>query len=306
MLLVTVDTLRWDALGFARAGGSQKTAATPVLDRLAARGVVFEQARAHNVYTLPSHANILTGRLPFGHGVRDNAGFVLPPAVPTAATILRASGFATAAVVGAFPLDARYGLGSGFDHYDDSYPEGEGAAFALPERRGREVVERGLAWWRSHSSQRRFLWLHLFDPHAPYAPEPPWSQQYAAAPYLGEVAAVDAYLGPLIEEVAPAGSATLVVFTADHGEALGDHGEQSHGLFAYDSTLRVPLVLAGPGIAAARTGWPARHVDLLPTLLDAVGAPAPAALDGRSLCGCLRPPMTRAANRCSTSSRWRR
>jgi choline-sulfatase len=279
VLLITVDTLRWDALGFA----GNREVATPALDQLAANGVVFEQARAHNVYTLPSHANILTGRLPFEHGIRDNAGFVLPASEPTIAATLRDAGFRTAAVVGAFPLDVRFGLGEGFDLYDDRYPEGGDEAFVVPERRGREVVEVGLRWWQEHGGARRFLWVHLYDPHAPYEAEEPWRSRYATRPYLGEVAAVDAYLAPLLDAVAS--SETLVVFTSDHGEGLGDHGEQAHGLFAYDSTLRVPLVLAGPGLAPGRTRWPVRHVDLVPTILEAVGVEAGPGISGRSLLG---------------------
>ncbi|HVS13709.1 MAG TPA: sulfatase-like hydrolase/transferase [Thermoanaerobaculia bacterium] len=279
-ILITIDTLRADALGFA---GNTRVE-TPVLDRLAAGGLVFDQARAHNVFTLPSHANILTGLLPYQHGVRDNAGFVLPDDVPTVAGLLRAQGFATAAVVGAFPLDARFGLDRGFDLYDDAYPEGGYREFREAERRGGEVVEPGLAWWREHQGERRFLWLHLFDPHAPYEAEEPWRSRYRDAPYLGEVAAVDAALAPLLEPLlAAAPGDTLVVVTSDHGESLGEHGEETHGLFAYDATLRVPLVLWGPGIPGARTAIGAGHVDLVPTLLDALGVATPDGLAGESL-----------------------
>jgi arylsulfatase A-like enzyme/thioredoxin-like negative regulator of GroEL len=282
VLLVTVDTLRADALGFA----GNARAATPALDRLAEAGRSYPRAHAHNVVTLPSHANILTGRLPFEHGVRDNSGFVLPEDVPTAATLLREAGFATAAVVGAYPLDARFGLARGFDLYDDAYPEGSSdARFRTPERRGSEVVERALAWWRDHEGERRFLWVHLFDPHAPYEPPEPFASRHAADPYLGEVAAVDAFLAPLLEAATGGGEPALVVFTADHGEALGEHGELTHGLFAYEETLLVPLVLWGPGVPPGESPEPARHVDLLPTILDAAGVPAPPGLPGRSLLG---------------------
>lgn len=283
-ILITIDTLRADALGFA---GNQRVE-TPTLDRFAAAGVVFDQARAHTVFTLPSHANILTGRLPYEHGVRDNAGFVLPDTVETLATWLGARGFDTGAVVGAFPLDARFGLDRGFDDYDDAYPEGSYREFQEAERRGREVVERGLAWWRAHEGSRRFLWLHLFDPHAPYEAEEPWRSRYRDAPYLGEVAAVDAALEPLLTPFLDAASRdTVIAVTADHGESLGEHGEQTHGLFAYDATLKVPLVLWGPGIPAARTDLSAGHVDILPTLLDALGVELPADLPGDSLLGLL-------------------
>jgi len=281
VLLVTVDTLRADALGFS--GNTEVS--TPTLDRLAAEGRVFPRAHAQNVVTLPSHTNILTGRYPFDHGVRDNAGFVLPDDVPTLATLLSGAGFATAAVVGAFPLDARFGLNRGFDLYDDQYPEGtEEAGFRLIERRGDEVVRRGLAWWQRHRDQRRFLWIHLFDPHAPYEPPEPFASRYASNPYLGEVAATDSYLAPLLDPLLDeADRSTLIVFTADHGEALGEHGETTHGLFAYEPTLSIPLVVRAPGLPPGTGPKGARHVDILPTILDAVGVSPPAGLPGRSL-----------------------
>lgn len=283
VLLITIDTLRADALGFA--GSSE--AATPFLDRLAARGVVFPNAHAHAVVTLPSHTSILTGLYPYEHGIRNNSGFVLPEGVPTAATLLRPEGFATAAFVGAFPLDARFGLARGFDVYDDRYPEGSHAAenaFQMAERRGDEVVTAARGWWDEHAGERRFLWVHLFDPHAPYRPPEPFASRFAGAPYLGEVAAVDAFLEPLLApHLRGDEEPTLIVFTADHGEGLGDHGEATHGLFAYEPTLRVPLVLWAPGLEPGQSGVWARHVDLLPTMLEALGVEIAVDLPGRSL-----------------------
>lgn len=285
VLLVTIDTLRADALGFA----GNPHAQTPLLDRLAATGRVFPDAHAHSVLTLPSHTTILTGLYPFQHGIRDNAGFVLGNERPTLATILRAAGWATGAFVGAFPLDSRFGLGRGFDVYDDHYRRGgHPESFQLDERRGDEVVTPALAWWKANAGKPRFLWIHLFDPHSAYDPPEPFASRLAGHPYLGEVAAVDSFLAPLLEPIlAGKESPTLVVFTADHGEALGDHGEQTHGLFAYEATLHIPLVIWGPSIAASRDGRPARHVDILPTVLGFLSLPAPSGLPGRSL---LAPP----------------
>lgn len=292
VLLITVDTLRYDALGFT----GNPRAATPVLDRLAAGGRSFRQARAHNVVTLPSHANILTGRYPFEHGVRENSGFVLGPEVPTLATLLSAAGWATAAFVGAYPLDSRFGLDRGFDVYDDRYPKGSRPdAFVIAERRGDEVVAPALAWWRAHAGEKRFLWVHLYDPHAPYEPVEPFAGRFAGEPYLGEVAAVDSYLGPLLAPILAddSGEPTLVVFTADHGEALGEHGELTHGLFAYEATLRVPLVLWGPGVEPGIDDRPVGHVDLAPTVLAAAGVTPPPGLPGRPLLGDAGPPPDR-------------
>lgn len=281
VLLITVDTLRADTLGFA--GDSR--VATPVLDRLAASGRTYLNAHAHSVVTLPSHANILTGRYPYQHGVRENSGFVLPAEEATAATILAERGFATAAFVAAYPLDSRFGLARGFAVYDDAYARGSHPTeFVMPERRGDEVVAAARAWWQSHADERRFLWLHLYEPHAPYSPPEPFASHYATNPYLGEVAAVDAFLAPLLEpfldgEEAP----TLIVFTSDHGEGLGDHGELTHGLFAYEPTLKVPLVVWAPDMTPHRTSEHARHIDILPTLLAAAGVDPPPGLPGRNL-----------------------
>ena len=283
ILLVSVDTLRADALGsYGRA-----EAATPWADRLAAEGVRFETAHAHNVVTLPSHANLLSGQYPLRHGVRDNTGFRFPPDPPTLASILREKGWRTGAFVSAFPLDSRFGLDRGFEVYDDRLGGAEtSAAFLVPERRGEETVGAALRWIESVRGRRVFAFVHLYEPHFPYEPPEPFAARFAGAPYQGEVAATDAALGPLLAPILEAGAAarTLVVFTSDHGESLGEHGEATHGVFAYEATLRVPLVLWAPGLFAPRVvGTPVRHVDVLPTLLDAAGLEVPAGLPGRSL-----------------------
>jgi arylsulfatase A-like enzyme/Tfp pilus assembly protein PilF len=283
VLLVTIDTLRADALG---CYGNAR-AATPWIDRLAAAGVRFAQAQAHNVVTLPSHANILTGRLPLAHGVRDNAGFRLPSEVETLATTLSRQGYRTGAFVSAFTLDSRFGLDRGFDVYDDAFTSGAGAAaFELPERAAVETVAAARRWIDAAGGRPFFAWVHLYDPHAPYAPGEPFASRFASDRYLGEVAATDAALEPLLAPLLERGAKgrTLVVLTADHGESLGEHGERTHGIFAYEATLRVPLVVYGPRLLRPRlVETRVQHVDLLPTILDAVAVPAPGALPGRSL-----------------------
>ena len=283
ILLVSVDTLRADALGsYGRAG-----AATPWADRLAAEGARFETARAHNVVTLPSHANLLSGEYPLRHGVRDNTGFRFPPDRPTLATILRERGWRTGAFVSAFPLDSRFGLDRGFEVYDDRLGGAEtSAAFLVPERRGEETVRAAVRWIESVRGQRFLAFVHLYEPHFPYEPPEPFASRFRGEPYQGEVAATDAALEPLLAPILSAGARarTLVVFTSDHGESLGDHGETTHGVFAYEATLRVPLVLWAPGLfAPGVVHTPVRHVDVLPTLLDAVGLEVPKARPGRSL-----------------------
>jgi arylsulfatase A-like enzyme/tetratricopeptide (TPR) repeat protein len=285
VLLVTIDTLRADALGVD--GGPART---PNIDALASGGLHFTFAHAQAVLTLPSHATILTGRHPFQHGYRANMGYRLTPGTATLATLLKAQGFATGAFVGAFPLDARFGLTPGFDVYDGRFDDsGGGAEFLLPERPAPAVVARANAWIAAQNA-RWFAWVHVYDPHAPYRPPPPFDAEYAGRPYYGEVAAVDRALGPLFDAARASGRPTLVVLTGDHGEGLGEHGEATHGLFAYESTLRVPLIVADIAPCAGcllpsvpPDPAPARHIDIVPTVLDALQIAAPADLPGHSL-----------------------
>jgi arylsulfatase A-like enzyme/Flp pilus assembly protein TadD len=277
IILITIDTLRADSTGF---GGSTRVK-TPWLDSLAAKGTVFGNAHAHNVVTLPSHANILTGLLPYQHGIRDNAGFTLDPKHETVATSLKRAGFATAAFVGAFPLDARFGLDEGFDVYDDNYGKGQAAFnFSVQERRADSVLQAASAWWRSNEGRKRFLWVHVYDPHAPYAPPEPYASEYRDAPYLGEIAYVDQQLAGAFGTLS---GDPLIVVTADHGEGLGDHGEMTHGLFAYEPTLKVPLVVSGGGAPQGVERDAVRHVDIVPTILEAAGLPLPQTLAGTPL-----------------------
>jgi len=283
VLLVTIDTLRADALGcYGRAG-----AETPWVDRLAAGGVRFDFAHAHNVVTFPSHASILSGRYPFEHGVRENSGFRFPPGMETLATLLRRHGYHTGAFVSAFPLDSRFGLGRGFDVYDDRLGDAEaGSDFRMQERAGTRTVAAARAWLAATPGPT-LCWVHLYEPHAPYQPPFDWRGRVPTA-YDGEVAAADAALRPLLEPLLARGkeSGTLVVLTSDHGEGLGDHGEATHGVFAYESTLRVPLVFHNPRLFSPRVvAASARHVDLVPTILDALGLPIPTDLPGRTLLG---------------------
>ncbi|MEO8378788.1 MAG: sulfatase-like hydrolase/transferase [Acidobacteriota bacterium] len=271
VILVTIDTLRADAVG----------PHTPFLRSLAARGTLFTRAHAHNVVTLPSHTNILTGLYPWQHGVRDNAGFTLEASHPTIANLLRDGGFATGAFVSAFPLDSRFGLDRGFDVYDDHYRAGAGALdFAVQERPGSETLALAAQWWRGVAGRKRFLWVHLYEPHAPYLPAPGHRN---GDPYLGEVETADAMLaetlGPLLAESPGA----LVIVTGDHGESLGEHGEQTHGLFAYEATLAVPLIVVDPERAAGRDDRYMRHIDIVPTILERTGLPPLAESKGLSL-----------------------
>jgi len=281
LLLVTIDTLRADALG--SYGGSP----TPNLDRLAAHGARFDAAHAHAVVTLPSHASILSGTYPYQHGVRDNTGYRFESSQPTIATLLRQQGFATGAFIGGFPLDRRFGLNVGFDLYDDRL--GSPSGNDVERERRADAVIASADEWIAQQQRKWFAWVHLYDPHATYAPPQEFAARNPSSPYLGEVMWTDHALGSLFNGLASQTRDTLIVVTADHGEGLGDHGELTHGTFAYESVLRVPLIIAETraGGAAPPKGvvisTPVRHVDLLPTLLEALGAPAQPALPGTPL-----------------------
>jgi choline-sulfatase len=284
VLLVTLDTVRADRLGCYGYG----SAVTPALDRLAARGVRFEVAVAHAPLTAPSHASMLTGLTPVGHGVRDNGAYVLPASLRTLAEDFKEAGYRTAAFVSGFPLKRRFGLDRGFEVYDDNLPRGKDARrTAYVERTADRTTDAALRWLETTPSPAPapfFLWIHYFDPHAPYE-APAAFMAGGAKPYDGEIAFVDAQLARLLQRADELGKErpTLVLVTADHGESLGEHGEDTHGIFVYDATIRVPFLLAGPGVpegVVARTV--ARGVDVAPTLLDYAGVLA-RATEGRSL-----------------------
>ena len=285
ILLVTVDTLRADHLGCYGFAGAR----TPVIDALAARGTRFETAVAHSPITGPSHASILTGLTPLRHGVRNNSDYVLPSGVPTLPAILAGAGYRTAAFVSGFPLEQRFGFDRGFETYDARFPRGTDPRRAPYVERPADLTTRAAVRWldeRAASPGPWFLWVHYYDPHSPYEPPAEYASAFAGRAYDGEIAFADAQLGLLLRRLDEHGLSlrTLVLVTADHGESLGEHGEATHGMFVYDSTLRVPLILAGPGIPRGRTATVVgRGIDVSPTILDYAGQPAPAAIEGRSV-----------------------
>jgi arylsulfatase A-like enzyme/tetratricopeptide (TPR) repeat protein len=282
VLLVTIDTLRADHVGVY----GRPQAKTPVLDALAGRGLRFETAVAHAPLTGPSHASILTGLTPLRHGVRNNGGYVLPASLPTLAEGFAKAGYRTAAFVSGFPLDKRFGFARGFAAYDDRLPHGDDPRRApYVERPADETTAAALAWLAADPGAPFFLWVHYYDPHSPYEAPPPLRTEFKDSPYDGEIAFVDRQLGLLLAraENRP-GPGALVLVTADHGESLGEHGEETHGIFVYDSTLKVPFVIAGPGVSKGLVSKTlARGIDVAPTLLDLAGLPALAGAEGRSL-----------------------
>ena len=284
VLFVTIDTLRADRVP---AWGG-KDVATPAIDGLAARGALFERCFAATPLTLPSHTTIFSGTLPVRHGVRDNGSFTVPPELPLLPERFRARGYATAAFVGAFVLDSRWKLDRGFDSYFDQFDTRKATLISIGdiERPAAEVVDAAVAWLDRRPAKPFFVWVHLYDPHAPYAPPPPYAEEYADRPYLGEIAYVDSQLARLLGALAERGLSerTAIVLAGDHGEGLGDHEEDGHGFFVYQETLHVPLLFASPGAGKPRR---ARDVvslaDVTPTVAALAGLDPPAGIQGRSL-----------------------
>ncbi|MGD9904980.1 MAG: sulfatase-like hydrolase/transferase [Vicinamibacterales bacterium] len=281
LVIVTIDTLRADRLG---AYGST-TVPTPNFDRLAREGVRAVDATTHVPITRPSHATLFTARYPAEHGVRDNISLPLAADIPTLAEALSAQGFATAAFVSTFVLSSPSGLDRGFDVYDDDFevPQSDEDAVFLStvQRRGDETLTKVERWLEARSAETRArrtaLWVHLYDPHDPYEPPEPFAARFADRLYDGEVAWTDTLLGRLRTALERHGlwDDALVVVTADHGEALGEHDETGHGFFAYETTLKIPFVIRGPGVPAGRTlDGTLRLVDVSPTLLELLGLPA--------------------------------
>ena len=292
LLVVTLDTTRADRLG---AYGAEQIR-TPVFDRLAREGVLFEQTEAVAPLTLPAHVSIFTGRFPPEHGVRDNGGFFVSPKETTLATVLKGAGFQTGAVVAAYVLDGKWGLNNGFNTYIDDFDtakvRGLGGAVQRPAN---EVVDRALPWLEQVRGQRFFAWLHFYDAHTPYDPPEPFATEYAGRPYNGEIAFVDSQLGRVVAFLERQGllDKTVIAVIGDHGESLDEHGEASHGFFVYESTTRVPFVIRAPfeRVAGRRVADPVRAVDLTPSVLDLLGVAVPKGLSGASLV----PLMTGAA-----------
>ena len=275
LLLITIDTLRADRLG----AYGYTPARTPTLDAIAARGVRFERAYATAPVTLTSHASLLTGRYPPGHGARHN-GMRMDLRTPTLAEALANAGFATGAFVAAFPLDRRFGLIKGFRTYGDRMPRGPQGRLAS-ERAGQAVIDDALAWLSRRGGRRFFLWVHLFEPHAPYGD--PSDTRPAQARYDDEIAETDRLVNRLVSALGDQQASTLIVVAGDHGEAFGEHGEIGHSIFVYDTTLRVPLLIAGPGVPTRTVSAPVSLVDVAPTVMSLLGTSANLQYDGHDL-----------------------
>lgn len=289
VLLITLDTVRADHLGSYGYG----SAATPALDRLAREGVRFSDATTQAPLTAPAHAALLTGVYPGRLNVRDNGTTALPRGVTTLASALKKAGYQTAAFIGAFILGAPYGFEQGFDEFDARFDRFDARNKLAADRTADQVVRPALEWLGRVRRERPFFaWVHFYDAHAPYTPPPPFSARFQKQPYDGEIAFVDSAVGRLVSKIEALGmlERTLIVAIADHGESLGEHGEEDHGVFLYDSVLHIPWIMRLPGRDRAGTvvAEQVRAIDLMPTVLDAVGVAAVPRLDGESVLGVVR------------------
>ena len=296
VLLITFDTTRADFIG----AYGREDATTPTLDGMAANGFLFEHARSSNPITQPAHSTILSGVYPLMHGVRDNGMFTLPDEVDTLAELLKAQGYATGAAIGGFPLTRDFGADQGFDFYDDDLRA------PSQDHRGRPAQRRYNTWYderpaahvndaileflRAPRDGAFFAWIHYWDPHEPHIAPPPFGQTYAHDPYQGEIAYADNNLGILLDKLDEMGELdrTIIVMTSDHGEGRGEHDEATHAFLAYETTLRVPLIMQVPGMAGGlNIKDNVGTVDIVPTVLDILGYPIPEAVQGRSLVGLM-------------------
>ncbi|HEY6893840.1 MAG TPA: sulfatase, partial [Rhodanobacteraceae bacterium] len=281
IILISIDTLRADHLPVY----GYKAVKTPAIDALAADGVVFERAYSHAPQTLPAHTALLSGRLPFETGVRDNLGFSVKPGERMLPQMLRERGYTTGGVVSAFVLRRETGIDQGFDFFDSEMPPmGNDANVGQVQRDGMASEAIAERWLAANGSARAFLFLHLYEPHKPYRPPDRYSEY---APYDGEIAYADEIVGKLIRYLKSHQlyDRSTIVLLSDHGEGLGDHGEQEHGLFVYDEAIHVPLIIKQESNAGAgrRVNDVVQHIDIVPTILDLVKAPLPGNLRGRSL-----------------------
>ncbi len=285
VLLVTFDTTRWDHVGYA----TGREDVTPMLDALARRGTWFSTCVTPQPLTLPSHTSIMTGLYPFHHGVRNNGTYIVPDKDVTLAERFSQAGYATHAVISAFVLDSRFGLDQGFDSYDDDLSGGpQQKMFMFKEVKAEQTAARTVKWLKADRPKDKpfFLWVHFFDPHADYEPPAEWAAKFPGDPYQGEIAYADHSLGFILKELDDQGllDHTVVAFTADHGDGLGEHGEKTHSLFVYESTTRVPLLFSGPGVpSGGRVDELVRTIDIAPTLLKLAGISFSEKLDGASL-----------------------
>jgi choline-sulfatase len=280
VVIITIDTLRADRVG---CYGYAK-AETPTMDQLAKEGILFRNAVSHVPLTRPSHTSIFTGLYPFEHNVHDNVAPPLDNKIPLLAELLRTNGYNTGAFVASFVVNSQSGLHRGFDVFADKFDaQKQPTEFALNlEKRGSQIYDEFADWQTRAKTKPYFAWIHIYDPHFPYDPPAPYANRFSERPYDGEVAYSDSIVAKILKLLRPN---TLLIVTSDHGESLGDHGENAHSFFIYDATLRVPLFIrwAGKLPAGKQIEFQTRLIDLFPTILDLLSIPVPQKISGISL-----------------------
>ena len=265
-------------------------------------GATFEHASTAAPLTLPAHSSLFTGRFPPEHGVRDNGGYFLNDSETTLAEVLKARGYATGGFIAAYVLDGKWGINQGFDTYFDNFDLSKYRVLSMGaiQRPGNEVVDQALPWIDQHRDRRFFAWIHLYDAHTPYDPPEPYRSRYPDDPYQGEISFADSQVGRVVQALRDREllDRTIIVVIGDHGESLNDHGEATHGFFVYESVMHVPLMIHAPfsAMQRRRVADPVRSVDIMPTVLDLLGVPAPhVSIDGAE---------PRAADGWSRAARW--
>lgn len=284
VIFITLDTLRADFVGVYKKGKAE----TPSMDAVANEGVVFENCISQSPLTLPSHTTMLTGTYPTYHQIRDNGGFLVPDSLEFVSEVLKKNGFTTSAFIASYVLHSKWGINQGFDYYSDDFDLSRYEKISLGnvQKRAQEVLADAQKWLIANREKRFFSWIHLYDPHTPYDPPPPFAERFANRPYRGEVEYMDQQLGLFFEFLKNNGlyDRTLIIMAADHGESLGQHGEQSHGFFIYETTVHVPLIIRSPfHFPVSRVSHLVELADIAPTILDVLGITIPATYQGQSL-----------------------
>ncbi|MCP5113163.1 MAG: sulfatase-like hydrolase/transferase, partial [bacterium] len=288
VLVITTDTTRADHIGCYGNLGVK----TPVIDQLAKDGILFAEAITPSPSTLPAHTSLLTGLFPHHHGVRANGTFKVAEEVTTLAERFRALGYRTGGFISAYVLDSQFGLDQGFETYHDDLTKGTKHATHMFRERAAELTnEPAIEWLKASQAEPFFMWIHYFDPHAVYLAPEPFRTEYKDNPYNGEIAYADSQIGALLASLEQMGvrDKTLVIYTSDHGEGFGEHGEKTHSLLVHDATVHVPMILNAPqGLPGGKVvRREVSLVDVAPTVLSLLGEPATGEMDGIDL---TRPP----------------
>ncbi|MCP5108767.1 MAG: sulfatase-like hydrolase/transferase, partial [bacterium] len=284
VILITLDTLRADFVSAYREGKAE----TPNMDRVAEEGVLFETCISQTPLTLPSHTTILSGTYPLYHQVRDNGGFLVPESLEFVSETVKDNGWTTSAFIASYVLHSKWGVNQGFDFYSDDFDLSKYQKISLGnvQKRADEVLGNAEQWLKENKNKKFFTWVHLYDPHTPYDPPSPFKEKFAGRPYRGEVEYLDHQLGLFFDFLKEEGlyDRSLIILAGDHGESLGEHGEDTHGFFIYEATARVPLIIRAPfSFPRPRIGNIVELADLAPTILDALGVPIPSSYQGQSL-----------------------